>query len=262
MKKLFEQLRSYIQANRFGVWGTVIESTQVDCSVGINFLMDDRGHELMGTLPARVLDVLTDSLSKVLGGKEPQLVTVALPEGGLKVFLDPILPQLRLVVLGGGHIALPLVKMGKMLDFQVTVVDDRPAFAHGARFPEADQVVCQDFTTAIHKLGFDANTFVIIVTRGHRHDKTCLVETFKQHQAAYIGMIGSRRKVQALMQDLREEGFSEEKLDCVYAPIGLDIGAQTPEEIAVSIMAEIIKVRHRGRSEDMKASQGDGKSGR
>lgn len=139
------------------------------------------------------------------------------------------------------------------MDFQVTVVDDRPFFANSMRFAEADEVICENFEKAFQRLSIDSNTFVVIVTRGHRYDQLCLEEVLNTAvKPAYIGMIGSRRKVTTIMNNLQENGIPEEVLNPVYAPIGLDIGAQTPEEIALSILAEMVMIKRYGYSDGLK----------
>lgn len=161
------------------------------------------------------------------------------------VMVEPYLPSSELVILGGGHISLPLAKLGKMLGYRVAVADDRADFASPARFPEVDRVVCCSFENIRDRLGFGPGSSVVIVTRGHQHDLDCLRQV-AGYPLAYLGMIGSRRKIRMIKQQLTEEGFSEKDLEAVHMPIGLDIGAQTPEEIAVSIAAELVMVRRGG----------------
>ncbi|MCL6610081.1 MAG: XdhC family protein [Peptococcaceae bacterium] len=167
------------------------------------------------------------------------------PDRSVTLMADPYLPPPELVILGGGHIALHLARVGKMLGYLVTVADDRPDFASPARFPEADRVVCCDFTRITERLTFGPRSSVVIVTRGHRHDLDCLRQVIGR-PVAYLGMIGSRRKIRQVRQQLAEEGVPERQLDAVHMPIGLDIGAQTPAEIAVSIAAELIMERRGG----------------
>lgn len=163
---------------------------------------------------------------------------------GGSLFFEPVLPEEKLLVLGAGHVAQDVAAMGKMLDFHVTVVDDRPDFASKSRFPHVDQLLCLDFVKAIQAYDIDANTYIVIVTRGHQYDEMCLRETLGS-PAKYLGMIGSRRRVKLLLHKLQQEGSPEEILSKVNAPIGLKIGAETPAEIAVSILAEIITVRRK-----------------
>lgn len=156
--------------------------------------------------------------------------------------IEPYFPEPRLIVLGGGHIAAPLVEFGAKAGFSVTVIDDRPSFANRERFPDAEKVVCESFEKCFDLINLNEATFVVIVTRGHRHDMDCLRQVLK-HNTAYVGMIGSKRRVKNVMEQLLKEGYSQEKLEKVNAPIGLEIGAVTPEEIAFSIIAQVIKYR-------------------
>jgi xanthine dehydrogenase accessory factor len=136
--------------------------------------------------------------------------------------------------------------MGKMLSFEVIVLDDREKFANRERFPDADQVIVADFGPTLDSLKITRATYIVIITRGHQYDEEALM-TVADSPAAYIGMIGSRRRVEAVRHNLENFGVDTSKLERVRAPIGLEIGAQTPEEIAVSIIAEMIAVRRGGR---------------
>ncbi|MDR1206395.1 MAG: XdhC family protein [Peptococcaceae bacterium] len=155
----------------------------------------------------------------------------------------------RLIIFGGGHIALPLTVFGSALGFFVTVFDDRPGFANAQRFPSAQEVVCDQFEKATELLRIRPSDYTVIVTRGHRHDQLCLRSILKDEPPFYIGMIGSKRRVAIVRSQLLEEGFPKERLDQIHAPVGLNIGAVTPEEIAISILAEIIRCK-RLRSSD------------
>lgn len=156
--------------------------------------------------------------------------------------IEPYFPEPKLIIFGGGHIAKPLVEFGKKVGFNITVIDDRPSFANSKRFLEADKVLCESFEKSFDSLNLNKSTFAVIVTRGHRHDIDCLREVLK-YETGYVGMIGSKRRVKGVMDQLISEGYSKEVLDKVNSPIGIEIGAVTPEEIAVSIIAEVIKYR-------------------
>ena len=162
--------------------------------------------------------------------------------GDLEVFIEPILTQPALFIFGGGHIALALAKMGKLCGFKIAVVDDRKEFANAERFPEAEIVIAGDFAKSFDRVEIDKSSYIVIVTHGHKHDELVL-EWAVGTQAKYIGMIGSKTKNEAVFSHLMDRGIPREQLDRVHAPIGLEIEAQTPEEIAVSILAEVIKVR-------------------
>jgi len=161
---------------------------------------------------------------------------------GSLVLFEPVFPEPRLIILGGGHIALSLVDFAARCGFRVIVVDDRPSFASRDRFPLAEQVICDDFSSCFNRLTFHRSTYVVIITRGHRHDRLCLREVLKR-ETAYIGQIGSRSRLRTLFDQLREEGADPARLAVVHAPIGLPIGSVTPPEIAVSILAELVSVR-------------------
>lgn len=162
------------------------------------------------------------------------------------VFLEVLGPPEELVIVGAGHIAVPLARMAKLLDFEVTVIDDRPAFANRARFPDADRVLAADIVKTVAELPVGPNIYLVLVTRGHTLDQGALLEVIHK-PAAYIGMIGSRRRVRAVFDYLRRMGVAEEYLHRLYAPIGLNIGAETPAEIATSILAELVAVRRKSR---------------
>jgi xanthine dehydrogenase accessory factor len=168
----------------------------------------------------------------------------------VKVFVEVQVQPPHLIIVGAGHIAVPLASIAGTCDFTVTVLDDRPQYAHPARFPSAQNVIAGPFREELaalrDKAGFDKHTYIVLVTRGHQHDVDCLVEVMND-PLAYIGMIGSKRRIRAVFDLLESErGIPAETFDRVYAPVGLDIGARTPAEIAVCIMAEIINVMRQG----------------
>ena len=164
--------------------------------------------------------------------------------------IEKYTPKPRIIILGGGHIALPLSQIAKLADFDVLVFDDRPMFANNERFPFADEVICDDFGKLFERVKIRKNDYVVIVTRGHKHDQECLEGVLKSGEPAYTGMIGSRRRIAIVMKQLEEAGYSKERLDKVYSPIGLKIGAVTPAEISVCIVAEIISVKRAGEGAD------------
>ena len=155
-------------------------------------------------------------------------------------------PKERLILLGGGHIAQPLCSIAAMLGFGVTVVDDRPSFANHPRFPEAEQIVCDAFTHAIRELDIQAGDYLAVITRGHRYDADCLRTVLSGTMPMYLGLLGSRRRTIALLAMLEQEGFERDRLDAIHTPIGLDIGALSVQEIAVSIAAELVQCRRLG----------------
>ncbi|EXG85263.1 xanthine and CO dehydrogenases maturation factor, XdhC/CoxF family [Clostridium sp. ASBs410] len=159
------------------------------------------------------------------------------------LFCEFVTGEKYMVVCGAGHISIPIIRIGKMLGFHVTVIDDRLSFANTARKEGADTVICKPFGEALEEIKGSTGHYFIIVTRGHRYDQDCLSQIIGKKNA-YIGMIGSKVRVKLVKDFLADEGISRELLDQVYTPIGLKINAQTPEEIAVAIMAEIIQVKN------------------
>lgn len=159
------------------------------------------------------------------------------------VFVEHFGMRPRLVVLGGGHISLSLVKLGKLLDFHITVADDRKEFANKDRFPQADCILCGDFSEIFKEIPDLPANYYVVVTRGHKGDSECIRQILSR-KYAYAGMIGSKTKVARTKKTLCEEGFDPEQIDAIHAPIGLKIGAVTPEEIAVCIAAEIIQEKN------------------
>lgn len=190
------------------------------------------------------LDAARSSLADPRGGDG--LVTVG-PDGATaEVYLEVRRPTRDLVIVGAGHIARPLSRVGAMLGYRVVVVDDRPAFATRERFPEAERLVRADFSDPFADVPLHGRSHVLLVTRGHKYDYECLVRLLRlDTPPMYLGMIGSRRRVRATFAQLLEEGFERRRLEDIHAPVGLDLGAETPEEIAVAVAAELVLL-HRG----------------
>jgi xanthine dehydrogenase accessory factor len=165
----------------------------------------------------------------------------------VELYVEVRRPVPELVVVGAGHIARPLCTVAALLGFRVVVVDDRPAFATRERFPEAERLVQADFSDPFADVPLHGRSHLLLVTRGHKYDYQCLVRILKEETApAYIGMIGSRRRVRATFHQLLEDGIPHARLGEIHAPVGLDVGAETPEEIAVAVAAELVLVRRGG----------------
>lgn len=171
-------------------------------------------------------------------------------EPGLDVFFEVLQGEPTLLIVGAGHIGQALARMAKMVGFRIVVVDDRLTHANQAFFPDADKIICRDFVEALQEYPLDYNTYIVLVTRGHKHDEVSLRVVISS-PAAYVGMIGSRRRVTTVLRHLVEEGVPQALVERVYTPIGLDIGAETPAEIAVSILAELIKLRRGGTGQSL-----------
>ena len=176
--------------------------------------------------------------------QDPKYDTGLVCGGTLEIFVEPILPPANLYIFGAGHVAVSLYRVARIAGFDVTVIDDREAYANRERFPEAQQVIVEDFDKATARLSPGEASYIVIVTRGHRDDMRML-RWAVQTTARYVGMIGSRRKTITIFKELQQEGLPAHLFDRVHAPVGLDIGAITPEEIAVSIAAELIATRRK-----------------
>lgn len=165
----------------------------------------------------------------------------------VELYVEVRHPVPELVIVGAGHIARPLCEIGALLGFRVVVVDDRPDFATRERFPRAARVVRADFSDPFAQVPVHDRTHLLLVTRGHKYDYECLVRVLRlDRRPAYIGMIGSRRRVRATWVQLLEEGIPRARIEKIHAPVGLDVGAETPEEIAVAVAAELVLVRRGG----------------
>ena len=205
-----------------------------------------------GTTEAKVIEKAKEAIKKGedrllnyhLTKEEAALDEGAICGGNMKVFIDILQPKEEVLIFGAGHIAVCVSKLAKMVGFKVIIIDDRKEFANQDKFPEADEIITEDIKKAQNHLETTPSTYIIVVTRGHLKDEEVLGSVIRSN-AAYIGMIGSRKKNATVFQRLTKKGISQEELDKVHAPIGIDINAQTPEEIAVSIIAEIIQVRRK-----------------
>lgn len=219
----------------------------VGCKAVVWLDQEPLGRLRLGALETQVLA----DVRQVLAARAHQLLTYREGDDTLTVFVEVQRRPPTIIIAGAGHVAQPLVEIAHICQFHVIVLDNRTAFATRERFPTADEVIAAPFRKTLREMPIDLDTYIVLVTRGHQHDVDCLLEVIDR-PAAYIGMIGSQRRVRAVFDLMEsEEGIEPEKLDRVYSPIGLEIGAQTPADIAVSIMGEIIKVL-RGNMETVK----------
>lgn len=243
IRSILDALNESVAQKRLVALATIVAATgpwagHVGRKAVVWLDQDPLGNLGLGDLEERVL---ADARA-ALAGKGHRLLHYE-PDGErLDIFVEVQRRPPTLLIVGAGHIAVPLAQLGSLCAFSVTVLDDRAQFATRERFPTADQVIAAPFRKALREMPIDEDTYIVLVTRGHQHDIDCLLEVIDK-PAAYIGMIGSKRRVRAVFELLaREKGMPLAKFDRVYSPIGLDIGAETPAEIAVSIMAEVIKV--------------------
>ncbi len=236
---LFNAICQAVEAGRSVEVLTLVEVPLGEDGLGEMMLLHDDGRR-EGCLGG--LD-LKNCILKLIEGQEwkgPQVLELEHQGGSYRVFWNRVGEErCQAVILGGGHISQPLAQILRLLEYEVTIVDDRAEFADFTRFPAGCRVLCREFDEVWPELRITPQTALIIVTRGHRHDLTCLSQALESN-AGYIGMIGSRRKVAAVFTALMQAGVNSEKLAAVHSPIGLDIGAETPAEIAVSIVAEVV----------------------
>ena len=184
--------------------------------------------------------------NKILNLNDPELKEIELDElGKIKLYIEPVTDNPRLVLFGAGHIANQVSKIASLMDFEITIIDDREEFLNSERFPEADYIIVERYTDYLKKYEPEKNDYVVIITRGHQYDYEVLSSVIDK-QCKYVGMIGSSKKIREVFTKLREDDkVSEELLETVHTPIGLSIGAETTAEIAVAIMAEIVQVRRK-----------------
>jgi xanthine dehydrogenase accessory factor len=162
--------------------------------------------------------------------------------GQLNIFVEPVIPQPRAYIFGGGHVSKSISKVATLAGFATVIVDDREAFANAERFPEAESTYAEEYESVFPKLPVNSSSYLVIVTRGHRDDMRVLRWAVNT-PAKYIAMIGSKRKTISVIHELEKEGFPREAFEKIFAPMGLEIGAESPEEIAISVVAEMIAVR-------------------
>jgi len=253
MLEIYQELANIAVKGERAVLATVISSQgSAPRKAGAKMVIKGDG-TLVGSIGGgNVEQAVQEKAIAVMKSGEPQMMHFDLSGSGeeawmicggqMDVFLEPILPAETLYLFGAGHLSQSTATMAKMLGFRVVVIDPRPEYNNNDRFPNADSLVVEEYDNAFSKLNVDENSYIVIYTPGHVSDEKCL--QFAVGTAAkYVGMIGSKKKVKEIKERLRKKGVSQQQLDEIYAPIGLEINAQTPEEIAVSILAEITKVR-------------------
>ncbi len=252
--ELADELLQVAKDGVAAVMATVVKSENCDdVASGEKCLIRD-GVPKAGNI--RNQDLLQEILKQAetrLRREESRQVTLNLPgtERKVEVFFE-VLPAVRkVIIVGAGHLAVPLVKFAKILGFHIAVIDDRVMYANRERFPDVDEVLVGDMAETLRGIDITPQTYIVLITRGHQFDEPCLREIIHS-PAKYIGMIGSRRRIKACFIRFRdEEGIPEELLKRVYAPIGLDIKAESPEEIALSIVSEMVKVRRGGTAQSL-----------
>ena len=253
---IYEQI---VELRRNGQRGAVATIVNVRGSVPsfetAKMLVRDDG-SIVGTVGGGCVEAeVWQAAREVMESEKPRTLTFNLNQnpkydtglvcgGTLDIFIEPVLPPALLYIFGAGHVAFSLYRAARTAGFDVTVIDDRDSYANRERFPDAKAVIAEDFDAAMAKLTTSETSYIVIVTRGHRDDMRVL-RWAVQTPARYVGMIGSKRKTISIFRELVKEGLDEKLFERVHAPVGFDIGAMTPEEIAVAITAELIAVRRR-----------------
>lgn len=220
---------------------TVVASGRPDIAAGAGAVITAGGGVEAEGWPDDAKDALRAPALEALA-RERSHTAEAAP--GVLVFFDALRPAARLLICGAGHIAVPLAGFAATAGFSVTVLDDRPDFAARERFPGCE-VIAGDFRTELRALRLGRAAYAVVITRGHEHDAECLEELLRK-ETAYAGMIGSRRRVGFVLKTLEKKGIPRARLAEVFTPIGIPIGGESPEEIALSIAAELVCVRRRG----------------
>ena len=234
------------------VLATVIEPGSSKLQVGSKLLVEVEGNTI-GTLGNQTIDklaskkaneILKNHNAKTFYFKDNQL-DERLSAEAASIYIEAIESKPVFIVVGAGHIGQCLTKLAAMLRFHVVAIDDRADFANHENLPDANEIICEDFEKALNSYPLDSNTSVVMVTRGHKQDELSL-RCCLERGAGYIGMIGSKRRTTAVLEHLHNEGFSLKELAKVRTPIGIDLGGEAPEEIALSIMAEVVMLKNSG----------------
>jgi xanthine dehydrogenase accessory factor len=251
---IYEEIVKLRQEGRRGAVATIVNVRgSIPSFETAKMLVRDDG-SIAGTIGGGCVEAeVWQAAREVMESEKPRSLTFNLNQnpkydtglvcgGTLDIFIEPVLPPASLYIFGAGHVSVNLYKVARGAGFDVTVVDDREAYASRDRFPEAKELIAADFDQAMSRIEPNESSYIVIVTRGHRDDMRVL-RWAVQTRAKYIGMIGSKRKTITIFRELTKEGIPEQLFERVHAPVGLDIGAITPEEIAVAITAELIAVR-------------------
>jgi xanthine dehydrogenase accessory factor len=250
---LFEEIVKMRRAGQRGALATIVHTNGSIPSYESSRMLVREDGSLAGTIGGGCVEAEVWAAAKeVMHNEAPRKMVFNLNNeasydnglicgGTVEIFVEPILPQPTLYLFGGGHVSMAVAKAASAAGFAIGVIDDREAFANPQRFPAAQEVFTS-YDDAFAKIHPNASTYLVIVTRGHKEDMRVLAWAART-EARYIGMIGSRRKVLSVYKALEKEGYKPQEFERIYAPMGLEIGALSPEEIAISIVAELIAVR-------------------
>ena len=241
-KPVAEKIAGAIQGEASIALATLVSTSEDKLSSGMKLLISEDG-STKGSLGDADLDREAVSIGRKLaafGDNRFHETT-----GGSRIYVEGFTTPPTLILMGGGHVNKAISNLAAPLGFRIFVVDDRPEFANKERFPETEEVMIADYENGLDKLDINSNTYIVVATRGHKYDDVALASAI-QTPARFVGLLGSRRKSILIYKNLMNKGVPPERIQGVHAPIGLNIGALTPEELAVSIMGEIIMVRRGG----------------
>lgn len=257
-RRVLSKLNEYVKKNQSVA---MVMITKIDGptprGIGSTILVDKNGNLLEGTIGGGILEERAKrDAAKYIKNKESALVNYSLNNssesanvlpmmcgGNVSIFIKVYSPQEKLIIAGAGHVSQKVSKIAKLLGYYVTVMDERKERLNSELFPNIENLIAGDIVENLKEVDIDSNTLIIIVTHGHKYDEEVL-EAVLRRNAGYIGMIGSINKIKTCFENLLKKGYSKEELSKVYAPIGIDIGGETPEEIALSIMAEIQAIKY------------------
>ncbi len=249
---IYEEIGRLLREGRGSSLATIVQCNgSTPQKIGAKMIVRDDG-SIIGTVGGGSLEAeVIQSALAVLKEGVPRMVSFELTEdqgkllcgGKVLVYIEPLLAAPHLIILGAGHVGKALSRTGKFLGFRITVVDDREEYANEKNMPDADTIVVTDFQDVFSRVSVDDGSYIVIATRGHDHDSDALKAALHT-KAGYIGLLGSKRKKTLLLENLEKEGFSREDIGRVITPAGIPIGSVTPEEIAISIMAQIIQTRN------------------
>lgn len=244
-KALLEEAHKLMQDSQPFAWVTIVNQEGSSARhLGSSMLVTGEG-KVVGTVGGAIaeLQLIDQSVQAIKEGK-PRTVKMPLPvcAGVITCFINVFHAPEHLILVGAGHVSQPMSKLAKMLGFEVTVIDDRGDYATSERFPEADRIIVDDWEKALKEVSIDSHTYIVILTYAGEYDELAL-RSVVTSKAAYIGMISSEAKAKGILSKLRRDGIPDDILRRVVTPIGLDIGAETPAEVAVSTMAEIVMRR-------------------
>jgi len=237
---MISRMTDLLETSQVFCLATIISSSVKEIMPGNKTIVLTDGSVEGGTGNQQLDGLIYKYAIQALKTQKKQIVDIA---PGLNVFFDIVAQKAKLILCGAGHIAKPLAEFARKVDFSVTVIDDRADFADPSRF-KGCEVIADDFVSALQKANINSSSFVVIITRGHEHDTECLSEILPR-KTAYVGLIGSRRRVGFVLEMLSRQGIPSDRLKDVFTPIGLPIGAESPEEIALSITAELVCVRRK-----------------